>query len=730
MFGQKVEIVSSTFANNKAKAGGAVYIGALSRESITGHLYMDRGVVSEANYSTFTANIATSGDGGAIYIDKNCSVMMHGGRFVQNVVPTSNKGSAISNFGELVIYDGIFDQNGSDTTAGGAISNAGQLSIYNLTATGNRAESGAVLTLSGSTQSTTIYDALFAANYSSEYGGAISIASGTLNLLGASFSANKAQNSGGSIYASGNAVLNVFGGTFDGDKATNGASIAMASSGKSHISGIVIKNAGKDNGTIITEKGAIYVTSGDVYLSDVLVQDCYSTGYGAGIYYKSGKLYLSREINVSSNKNVVYDSALDSDVEVNSNIYVATNALNIINPLATTSHIKVMTAATGNSFEVAKGAEGYVLKSSDYRRFASDDEESNAIYYRITVSGADVSAATIYANKVGTNATYVASDFYGDKSTLDGAIEVKLIGAQDGDSVTYYAGGEEYSTSPSLSETTTVSFDGTLGGSALARDSRVVFIAGSNGVYIDTMPTILQAIVNSKLSDVVFQGGVAKYAGLEIAGTFEWVNPNAVLSSVGYHYVEMRFTPTSNIYSAITFTMPVYALGYNELYFYNQKVYSSKVYDSSVSGNYVYSNNVIVVSSTADINNALRYLNDGGSLYFDTQWAQSGNISIDNRTVYLRYSDVSSPMFSVTSGVLSFGSANTTGQIIIDGMNLSTTKPLIDVTGSGAVTFEGNITIQNYRGSAASSVASAISVHATTTDVVMKWTGVCFCAIN
>ena len=726
VFGQKIEVISSIFSNNRAKAGGAIYIGALSGEQITGHLYLDRDVVSEDDYSTFISNSATNGDGGAIYIDKNCAVMMHGGKFIQNVVPASNKGTAVSNLGEFIIYDGIFEQNGDDSISGGAISNAGQLSIYNLTASNNRAKSGAVLYLGGASQTTTIYDANFACNYASEYGGAITVSAGTLSLLGAKFTGNKAQNSGGSLHATGNAVVNVFGGSFSEDVAKNGASITMASSAKSHISGITIKKDGKENETddeAVTEKGALYIASGDVYLSDILIDNCYSTGYGAGIYYQSGMLYLSRSIVISGNKKVEYDADADAYVETSSNIYVATVAISIVNPLLNTSQIKVMTAVDGNSFEVAKGAEGYILKTSDYARFASDDEQVNAIYYRITVNSGAVSAATIYANKVGTNATYVASDFYGDKSTLNGAIEVKLINSQEGDTITYYVGTEQYTTSPELSATTTVYFDGTLGGNSLARDNRVVFIANSNGVYIETMPTILQAIVNSKLSDVEFQGGVAKSSGLEIAGTFDWVNPNAILSTIGYHYVEMRFTPTSNIYSPIVFTIPVYALGYNNLYFYKQQIYASKVYNPSVEGNYEYSNNIISVSTTADINSALRFLNDGGSLYFDTQWVKPGNISIDNRTVYLRFSDTGSAMFNVTTGTLSFGSANTTGKIIIDGMNLSTTNPLIEVTGSGAVIFEGNIIIQNYRGNPQTQVVAAISIHDTTTNVVMKWTG-------
>ena len=175
--------------------------------------------------STFTDNVATNGQGGAIYTTLGNST---GVRAVTDCVfignqATSGGGAIYDNptYGGsgaglvLTVSSSTFTSNeATGGSNGGALLNAGGIvSISGSQFTGNSATPGGAL---GNTGTLTVVDSTFEANQASHYGGAI-LNQGDLDLLASDFTGNTAALTGGGVSNGGAGNGSISGCTFTGN---------------------------------------------------------------------------------------------------------------------------------------------------------------------------------------------------------------------------------------------------------------------------------------------------------------------------------------------------------------------------------------------------------------------------------------------------------------------------------------------------------------------------------
>ncbi|MCB0156111.1 MAG: CSLREA domain-containing protein, partial [Anaerolineae bacterium] len=131
-------------------------------------------------------------------------------------LPTE-QGGAISNSGELIIYQTVFENNFA--TAGGAIFNAGNLTVDETTFHENGGHSGGAIYSTGTTE---IHNSTFANNEATANdGGAIFAGGGTVTISNSTVTANSAVQYGGGLVTSANtpSTVNVYNSTFYGNSA-------------------------------------------------------------------------------------------------------------------------------------------------------------------------------------------------------------------------------------------------------------------------------------------------------------------------------------------------------------------------------------------------------------------------------------------------------------------------------------------------------------------------------
>jgi len=181
--GPEATISSSTFTNNSAWDGGAIYVTANSAVN--------------ASYCTFSGNNTAGNDGG-------------------------NNGGAISLStinSTLIIHDSTFSGNKAFVGFGGAIYNEGNANMFRVTFSGNEAGVGGALNNRGNA---VMENVTFFGNYGGSGGGGIyttnTLGYGGVSLTNVTFVANLAQSTGGSgIDVGGNPSVGIRNTVFDGD---------------------------------------------------------------------------------------------------------------------------------------------------------------------------------------------------------------------------------------------------------------------------------------------------------------------------------------------------------------------------------------------------------------------------------------------------------------------------------------------------------------------------------
>lgn len=207
----------STFSNNQAGQGGAIY------NSGNGILTIDNAAFNGNKAVTQTAE--PSGLGGAIFNEVNSTnttvSTIKNSSFTNNTA--NNYGGAIANFnGNIAIESSTFNTNSTVSSDGGAIMNRSTMTVNGTTFTGNSAgaHGGAIingLSLSGTADQNanmTISNTTFDGNHSISTGGAIINMNNTgayVNTLtingGTTFKNNYVMNNG-NVEGAGGAILN------------------------------------------------------------------------------------------------------------------------------------------------------------------------------------------------------------------------------------------------------------------------------------------------------------------------------------------------------------------------------------------------------------------------------------------------------------------------------------------------------------------------------------------
>lgn len=191
---RSLSVSGASFSNNNSATCGAIYNAGTRTATLTNN--------------TFSTNSATTDGGGAIY---NTGVISSSGNtYTSNTATTS--GGAINNTGGTITATGETFTSNTASANGGAVYNSGTATFTNSDFTGNGKTGATVNTINGgalynTTGTTTLTDCSFSNNAATTSGGAIYIASGTLNINSTgedvTFSGNTQGGSGNDILMAG-----------------------------------------------------------------------------------------------------------------------------------------------------------------------------------------------------------------------------------------------------------------------------------------------------------------------------------------------------------------------------------------------------------------------------------------------------------------------------------------------------------------------------------------------
>ena len=240
--GDNLTVNMSSFENNGANTGGAIYVDTGSSQA---HILA----------SNFTSNYAYA-DGGAIGL-KADTLIINESIFKSNTAIGSGGAVYVGGIGENnTIHYSVFEDNQAGNH-GGAIdwlAKAGEIIHSNFTK--NSAEYGGAVYLNGVSSKSRISDVIFKENTATENGGAIDCNATEMNLTHTKFISNTAKYGAGLCRESG--ATGGFGGnnTFDRNHAyVSGAALAWLD-----VDNIHINNYTFTNNTADFSGGAIYVS--------------------------------------------------------------------------------------------------------------------------------------------------------------------------------------------------------------------------------------------------------------------------------------------------------------------------------------------------------------------------------------------------------------------------------------------------------------------------------------
>lgn len=340
-FYNTVNIASgSTFTENSAKTGGAIY--NLGTMNVDG---------------TFDGNstTATRGHGGAIY---NAGEMSVAGTFKNNTATNAaSQGGAIYNSGTLTVADNtVFSGNSTDTGDGGAIYNSGTLNIGdNVTFSGNTGD-GTLFMGTGAT--TTIGDNV---KFVDNTHGTRGLQSGAISL-----------GNNGNLTIGKDAL-------FQGNKAAlTGGGAIKASYADSHLTiadyAQFIANSSTKAG------GALYLGSNNMNLGSDFIFVNNTATQGGAIFYNSMNTNLAlNNFTFSGNK------ATDTAAGIGGAIAVGTNAageLNINNSIFSSN----TAAVAGGAISQADGSTATINIDESIFKSNSVDAEGGAIVSDATMT--------------------------------------------------------------------------------------------------------------------------------------------------------------------------------------------------------------------------------------------------------------------------------------------------------------------------------------------------------
>ncbi len=403
----KVTVYNSEFTGNKASVGGAISLHSAD-------------VWLQVSNSTFKSNSAPAGLGGAIEVRSAREVKISGSSFEDN---SANGGGALyanhasSNY-TVEISDTTFSANKAVAGYGGAIYALGQgitWTLNNISFTSNTASyGGGAIFFCGSNQTNTalnITNSVFDGNTAQGDGGAIW--SWNSNVIsGTNFYRNTTTGRGGAICCT-NGRLNITGGNFSENSATTGGAIHLVNT---YTANSTISGTAFQNNTASADGGAIWLGSKD---NLTLTNTTLSTNkaVNGGAIYSNGRLTINNGGTISGNIASADGGALylaeGSAFTSSGSLQFNSNSAGV-NGGAIYSRIDLSVSAkfTGNSAKQNGGAiygENSVSVTDSTFTGNSAVQRGGAIYGKGTVN---ITRGIFTTNSAGSNggAIYAASD--------------------------------------------------------------------------------------------------------------------------------------------------------------------------------------------------------------------------------------------------------------------------------------------------------------------------------
>lgn len=369
-----VDISGGTFENNSAPSGGAINAVTSSKVTVNGAAFNTNASTNpNTGYDNTQGGGAICVTGGTLDISKatmdgNTSAYYGGAVLANKVTVTIDENTEVKNStgatgGALYFANGskvtMADSSVVNNTAksnGAIYANAVQMTMDNIAASGNKANNGGVMYISGGSTVVDITDSVWSEN-SGAYGGTINVKNATVNLKNVEMNKNSATKNGGAVASEAanvtydnvdfyNNTADNYGGaiiltadeqdidatcTFDGNTATkHGGAIYLAyktnetdgtkTGSVLNANGVTFKNGSAAAGGAISARtdcvvnvnggelinntatgttssaeggGAIYVGWGKATLTDVTVQGNESAGYGGVIHAAGAPLVMS-----------------------------------------------------------------------------------------------------------------------------------------------------------------------------------------------------------------------------------------------------------------------------------------------------------------------------------------------------------------------------------------------------------------------------------------------------
>ena len=311
----KLTITGSTFTDNLADYGGAIYNrdGEISITNSTfrnNHAFEDGGALSGAGgelrvtETIFTENSA-DGSGGAIYGD-HAQLGVAENTFTGN---SAYRGGAIYNYGstsKLAVTNSTFTDNHGHQHGGGIFNYYGELAITNSIFTGHNVKSwgGAIY---HRYSEGTITNSFFAGNSATRGGGIYSDGS-ELFISNSIFNGNNGNNDGGAIHSDYGA-LSITNSMFTGNHANgNGGAVLQAGAQLNVTNGTFSENTSNNGAAIYNEKAALSITNSTLYLN-------HSDERGGGIYFVFGG-------SLSQKATLTHVTLVDNSATLGGGLYV------------------------------------------------------------------------------------------------------------------------------------------------------------------------------------------------------------------------------------------------------------------------------------------------------------------------------------------------------------------------------------------------------------------------
>ena len=431
-------VTASEFYDNSAINGGAVGVSVATLDIIS----CEMGKENSPNAAT---------NGGAIYVGNNGTARLTvDNQYAYNSLDynTATLGGAICNDAGSVSVNGYTFTNNSATSDGGAIYSKSTLDVTKCDFQSNESDGdgGAIMLDTGSSDGT-VETSQFYKNVAAN-GGALSIASGTWNIVGCGFgkedSGNAATTHGGAIYVvGGTAILTADNShsykSFNYNEATNGGAVYVQS-GSASVTGYAFTNnkATAGHGGAIFSRAGLVVSSGNFEGNSATSS---TSGTGGAIYLLGAASNVGTVTGTTFYKNTaVYGGALGVN-GATLNVTSCEMGKEASGNEATTNGGAVYVANSGSVNLAVNGQSEY--KSLNY----NEATNGGAIYvnagtasvngYTFTNNSASTSGGAIYS-KAGldiTNCDFESNGSNASKTTVNGGA-IMLDSASENGTVT------------------------------------------------------------------------------------------------------------------------------------------------------------------------------------------------------------------------------------------------------------------------------------------------------